>query len=194
MKVELWRQLEILQSTVSGLKLQTLYVWGTLFHPSFLLAPPAGCRTVAYYGAQMSTSWWRKFANQPFTGVENMWLHCINVNPEGRDQLIQEGEEVISPMDNLELDDIEISSLVHLHLWGGDEGYFMEQLRNDFGKKYTNKYADVIGPWVRGEGMQDVPTGYEEESGPGIWYNWLPECPPYIAKEGEAEGFQSFYE
>ncbi|KAJ6258586.1 hypothetical protein Dda_6632 [Drechslerella dactyloides] len=71
---ELGESLAQLQATVDGLgRLRSLEIKGTLFHPSFFLAPPTGVASVRYRG-EVSIAWWRQFAKCPFAGVQEMQL------------------------------------------------------------------------------------------------------------------------
>ncbi|KAK6337877.1 hypothetical protein TWF696_001355 [Orbilia brochopaga] len=71
--------LERLQSAVEKLcRLRYLDVNGTLFHPSFFLAPPGYVTRVRYRGG-VSIAWWRRFAGCPFAGVREMQVQLLHV-------------------------------------------------------------------------------------------------------------------
>ncbi|KAK6524622.1 hypothetical protein TWF281_011524 [Arthrobotrys megalospora] len=117
----LWEMLESLQTTVSNLKkLRSLtQEVNAIFHPSFLLAPPIGCKTVSYRLLRPSPAWWRKFAREPFTGVERMTLKCFELDVESVKELFEQEGEDITPSDCLELGDIEVTGLTEFHIKRG---------------------------------------------------------------------------
>ncbi|KAK6522993.1 hypothetical protein TWF281_002417 [Arthrobotrys megalospora] len=115
---ELSEQLRVLQKRVLELKkLHTLYIWDALIDRLFLL-PPAGCRVVGYGGCP-SGAWWQKFAEHPFSGIEELYFDF----PPGTYGLDEEEEEVynsdrdgtsLSAIRNLKLEGIKFSSLTRL--------------------------------------------------------------------------------
>ncbi|KAK6523738.1 hypothetical protein TWF281_001710 [Arthrobotrys megalospora] len=108
----LWDQLQALQEVVSDMKsLTSLTVTAAfLFHPSFLLLPPANVKNLSYAG-RMSTSWWQKFASYPFTGVERLDLSCQDLNAGERKAVRSSGEETHKSSTDIQLNHIEISGL-----------------------------------------------------------------------------------
>ncbi|KAK6522745.1 hypothetical protein TWF281_002181 [Arthrobotrys megalospora] len=75
-------QLEKLQDAVTDLKhLVELRISGYLFHPSFFLAPPENTKKVTIK-QEISIAWWRKFAQCPFTGLEDLSIDTSHVGIE----------------------------------------------------------------------------------------------------------------
>ncbi|KAK6524545.1 hypothetical protein TWF281_011451 [Arthrobotrys megalospora] len=71
--------LNSLQGVLSEItSLRSLEISDHIFHPSFLLLPPKNVTKLSYSGG-MSPAWWKKFAEYPFTGVEQLHLACYNL-------------------------------------------------------------------------------------------------------------------
>ncbi|KAK6349269.1 hypothetical protein TWF730_010019 [Orbilia blumenaviensis] len=107
-----------LQHAVSGLKrLESLSI-GDRYH-SLLLAlivPPPSCKTVSYQGRATST-WWEKFAKEPFPNVERMILNCEEISESCIES--KSGGE-LTPINKMMLGDIGVSGLKWLSVnpWG----------------------------------------------------------------------------
>ncbi|KAK6350973.1 hypothetical protein TWF718_004151 [Orbilia javanica] len=131
----LWKELQVIQEMIWGLKsLQSLAVLGSyLFHPSFVLLPPEGVRSLTY-GGQMSPLWWRKFAGHPFTGVEQLRLDCRGLDGPNTQYLQELGEEPCSEFAGLRLGDVKISGLRWIEIVN------LQGLEND----YPSDFVDLV--------------------------------------------------
>ncbi|KAF3201751.1 hypothetical protein TWF106_002720 [Orbilia oligospora] len=111
----LWEAISSLQTVIGNLEhLCSLSIIGALsIYPSFLLIPPPSCKSVSYSG-MMTTSWWKKFANFPFAGIECMTLECADLDPsEGRvmGRITNQGW---TPVQKFKLGDVKVSTLKRL--------------------------------------------------------------------------------
>ncbi|KAK6524830.1 hypothetical protein TWF281_011728 [Arthrobotrys megalospora] len=109
---ELLELLESINLAIGNLKmLRSMSIINTyFFHPSFLLIPPKGCKYVRYSHGK-SALWWRKFAQEPFTGVETMVISGDYTDTRLIQIPNQTDEEISDSAESLELGEIRISDL-----------------------------------------------------------------------------------
>ncbi|KAK6502874.1 hypothetical protein TWF481_007914 [Arthrobotrys musiformis] len=111
---ELWSSLQLLQEAVWRLKsVRELTVcFGYICHPSFLLLPPEGVKSLTYQGA-MTPGWWRKFANHPFEGVETLRLGCGPLDEYERPhfKILEDEEQIRKKTSEIRLGAVKISGL-----------------------------------------------------------------------------------
>ncbi|KAK6534444.1 hypothetical protein TWF281_005770 [Arthrobotrys megalospora] len=131
----LWENLQELQEVIWNMKcLGSLRITGGyLFHPSFLLLPPENTKRLTYKG-KMSASWWRKFANYPFAGVEHLTLKCESLRFHEMMSLKNLGEETCKISADLSLGKIEISGLRWIDI----------KNRSQLGSSYPTDFLELI--------------------------------------------------
>ncbi|EGX50655.1 hypothetical protein AOL_s00075g81 [Orbilia oligospora ATCC 24927] len=102
-------ELSQLQDTILGLKrVQSLHIYGPLFHPSFFVTPPENVKKLTFTRC-FSWEWWRQFSQCPFSEVEELelyvdtdWIISEWGSPDDIDMRIQ-GQNFVYRMEHLEL-------------------------------------------------------------------------------------------
>lgn len=88
-------QLKGLQSAITDLKhLRGLSLSGYLFHPSFFIIPPENTKSLTIK-QEVSIAWWRKFAQCPFMGLEDLTMETRHAGTELISEWLSSDEEEV---------------------------------------------------------------------------------------------------
>lgn len=102
-------EFEELQAAFTNMqRLESLALLDYLFHPSFFLIPPSTVKKLEY-GGYLSRLWWRRFAEYPFPGVEDMHIRAMESS-----KLVQIPR--FPNLDDLFLEDVAITRLKNFTL------------------------------------------------------------------------------
>ncbi|KAF3170399.1 hypothetical protein EYR41_011653 [Orbilia oligospora] len=150
-------ELSQLQNAILGLKrVQSLHIYGPLFHPSFFVTPPENVKKLTFTRC-FSWEWWRQFSQCPFSKVEELEL-CVDtdwiISEWGSldyiDMRIQ-GENIVYTMEKFELKSLKKFKTDRWVRSGFiPEGFFDTLVANNPGlNEESRKHCEIMKEYIK---------------------------------------------